>query len=77
MFVFLNAEDRGIVVNIDGTPVGYAVDAEELAEIFRANGITTDSDIFCSSSIDFAAEEGFDSDSDAHNMIDKALGITV
>lgn len=75
MFVFLNAEDRGIVVSIDQQVVGRAVNAMELAELFAVNNITTENDIFCSSSIDFAAEEGFDGDSDAHNMIDEALGI--
>jgi hypothetical protein len=72
MFVFLNAENKSIVVSIDQTPVGRADNAAELAEIFTLNNITTETDIFCSSSIDFAAEAGFDSDSDAHNMIDKA-----
>ena len=76
MFVFLNADNRGIVVSIDQKVVGRAVNAMELAEIFAVNNITTENDIFCSSSIDFAAEEGFDGDSDAHNMIDEALGIS-
>ncbi len=75
MFVFLNADNKGIVVSIDQKVVGRAVNYEELTEIFAANNVTTENEIFCSSSIDFAAEEGFESDSDAHNMIDKALGI--
>ena len=75
MFVFLNAENRSIVVSIDKVPVGRAVNAAELSEIFAVNNVTTETNIFFSSSIDFAAEEGFAGDSDAHNMIDEALGI--
>jgi hypothetical protein len=75
MFVFLNAEAKNIVVSIDQQVVGRAENYQKLAEIFLANKIDQESDIFCSSSIDFAAEEGFDSDSDAHNMIDQALDV--
>jgi hypothetical protein len=75
MFVFLNAEGGKIVVSIDKHPVGQAFNADELAAIFTAHKITTESDIFCSSSIDFAAEGGFDSDRDAHAIIDQALEI--
>ena len=75
MFVFLNAEAKSIVVNIDQQVVGRADNYQQLAAIFLMNKIDQESDIFCSSSIDFAAEEGFDSDSDAHNMIDQALDV--
>lgn len=73
MFVFLTAEEGSIVVSIDHQPVGCADTAEELADIFTANNITIDSDIYCSSSIDFASEEGFDSDDDAHAIINAAI----
>jgi hypothetical protein len=73
MFVFLNAEDGSIVVSINKEPVACAFTAQELADIFTANNVSANSDIYCSSSIDFASEEGFDSDDDAHAIINEAL----
>ena len=73
MFVFLNAEDGSIVVSIDQQPVDCAFTARELADIFTANNVSADSDIYFSSSVDFASEEGFDSDDDAHAIINEAL----
>jgi hypothetical protein len=72
-FVFLNAEGGSIVVSINKTPVDCAFTAKELAKIFTANNVTADADIYCSSSIDFASEEGFANDEAAHKMINKAL----
>jgi hypothetical protein len=73
MFVFLNAEGGSIVVSINKQPVACAFTAKELAEVFTANKVTADSDIYCSSSIDFASEEGFANDEAAHKIINKAL----
>jgi hypothetical protein len=72
-FVFLNAEYGSIVVSINKEPVACAFTAKELAEVFKANKVTADSDIYCSSSVDFASEEGFKNDEAAHKMINKAL----
>jgi hypothetical protein len=72
-FVFLNAEGGSIVVSINKTPVDCAFTAKELAKIFTANKVKASDDIYCSSSIDFASEEGFANDEAAHKMINKAL----
>jgi sulfur relay (sulfurtransferase) complex TusBCD TusD component (DsrE family) len=77
MFLFLTAKDRGIEVNVDKQFVGRAENALQLATLFFMNGVDQETDIFFSSTVDFAAEEGFDGDSDAHNMIDEALEIVV
>jgi hypothetical protein len=73
MFVFLTAEDGGIVVSVNKNVVGCAFSAEELAEVFTANNVTADADIYFSSSVDFASEEGFATDDDAHAIINEAL----
>ena len=72
-FVFLSAEDCSIVVSINKEPVACAFTAKELAEVFTANKVTLADSIYCSSSIDFASEEGFKNDEAAHKMINKAL----
>ena len=73
-FVFLNADDAAIVVTVNNTVVGFAHTADALVEVFLQNNVNVLTDtIMCSSSIDFAAEEGFATDSCAHNIIDAAL----
>lgn len=73
-YVFLNAEDCAIVVSVNNSVVGFAYNAKQLVELFIQHNINvlTD-DIYCSSSLDFATEEGFATDSCAHNIIDAAL----
>ena len=74
LFIFLNAVNGQVQVKISDEYVGSAKTAEELATIFTEHkvDIATD-DIFSSSSIDFASEEGFDSDEDAHSLIQGAF----
>ena len=73
-YVFLAAEDAAIVVKVNNAVVGYAYNAAELAALFTANNVNVLVDtIMCSSSIDFAQEEGFATDDCAHNIIDAAL----
>jgi hypothetical protein len=72
MFTFLNACDGEIVVTVDNEKVGSANTAEGLAEIFTEYGCTA-GDIYHSSDVDFASEEGFDTDDCAHNIINSAL----
>ena len=74
-FVFLNAEDGSIVVSIDKNVVACAFSAEELAEVFKIYNVTEADSIYFSSSVDFASEEGFDTDEDAHAIIDGALAL--
>jgi hypothetical protein len=73
-YVFLNATDAAIVVTVNDTVVGAAYTAAQLAALFTANNVNVRTDtIMCSSSVDFAQEEGFDTDSCAHNIIEAAL----
>ena len=72
--VFLNADDAAIVVTVNNTVVGFAHTADALVELFLQNNINTSTDtIMCSSSIDFASEEGFATDDCANALIDAAL----
>jgi hypothetical protein len=73
--VFLNAADAAIVVTVNDTVVATDVQtADALVEVFLQNNINVLQDtIMCSSSIDFAEEEGFASDASAHNIIDEAF----
>lgn len=74
-YVFLNAENACIVVTVNKTVVATDVDtADALVEVFLQNNVNVLTDtIMCSSSIDFAEEEGFATDSCAHNIIEEAL----
>ena len=73
--VFLNAANAAIVVTVNNKVVATDVQsADALVEVFLQNNVNVLTDtIMCSSSIDFAAEEGFASDASAHNIIDEAL----
>ena len=73
--VFLNAENAAIVVTVNNKVVAIDVQtADALVEVFLQHNINVLTDvIMCSSSIDFAEEEGFATDSCAHNIIDAAL----
>ena len=73
--VFLNAANAAIVVTVNNKVVATDIQtADALVEVFLQNNVNVLTDtIMCSSSIDFAAEEGFASDASAHNIIDEAL----
>jgi hypothetical protein len=74
-YVFLNAADAALQVYVNNVCVAADVQtADALVEVFLQNNINVLTDtIMCSSSIDFAEEEGFASDASAHNIIDAAL----
>jgi len=74
-YVFLAAADAAIVVHVNNVVVATDVQtADALAEVFLQNNVNVSTDtIMCSSSIDFAEEEGFATDSCAHNIIEEAL----
>ena len=74
-YVFLAAADAAIVVTVNNTVVATDVQtADALVEVFLTHNVNVLQDtIMCSSSIDFAEEEGFASDASAHNIIDAAL----
>ena len=73
--VFLNAQNAAIVVTVNNVIVATDVQTSDaLVQVFLTHNIDVLNDvIMCSSSIDFAEEEGFDSDSAAHNIIDEAF----
>ena len=74
-YVFLNAADAALQVYVNNVCVAADVQtADALVEVFLQNNVNVLTDtIMCSSSIDFAEEEGFATDSCAHNIIDAAL----
>ena len=73
-YVFLNAADAAIVVTVNDTVVDAVYTADALVEVFLQHNINVLTDtIMCSSSIDFAQEEGFDTDDCAINIIDEAF----
>jgi len=73
--VFLNACNAAIEVYVNNTLVANDVQtADALVEVFLTHNINVSTDtIMCSSSIDFAEEEGFATDACAHNIIDEAF----
>jgi len=74
--VFLNAADAAIVVTVNNVQVAAVYTADALIKVFLQHNINVNIDtIMCSSSIDFAEEEGFDTDSCAHNIIDEAFEV--
>ena len=72
--VFLNACNAAIVVTVNNVQVAAVYTAAQLAAVFKQHNINVLTDtIMCSSSIDFAEEEGFATDACAHNIIDEAF----
>ena len=74
-YVFLNAENACIVVTVNNVCVAADVQtADALVQVFLTHNVNVLTDtIMCSSSIDFAEEEGFATDNCAHNIIEEAL----
>ena len=74
-YVFLNANNAALQVYVNNVCVANDVQtADALVEVFLQHNINVLVDtIMHSSSIDFASEEGFATDSCAHNIIDAAL----
>jgi len=73
--VFLNACNAAIVVTVNNTVVAADVQtADALVEVFLQHNVNVLTDvIMCSSSIDFAEEEGFATDACAYNIIEEAF----
>ena len=71
--VVFNADDGGIAVSVGGNPVGHAYTPELLAELLGSVGVDANTEMFYGSGVDFASEEGFDTDDGAHDFIDTAL----
>jgi len=75
MFVYFNAEDAQVKLSINSNVVGYADNAQQLASMLRANNVTQDNEMYFSSSVDFASEEGFANDNAAHEIIESAVAL--
>jgi len=73
MFVYFNAEDAPVKLSIDSKVIGYADNAQQLANLLSANNVTANNEMYFSSSVDFASEEGFATDSAAHAIIEDAI----
>jgi acyl-CoA thioesterase len=72
-FVFFGAKDGQVTVSINQVLVGLASDSEQLVDILQENGVTLADEMFQSSSVDFAAQEGFADDNGAYDIIEPAL----
>lgn len=72
-FVFFNADNATVRVSIDYDVAGAASNARDLAALLRANNVTLADRLMHSSDVDFASEEGFATDDDAHAIIDEAI----
>jgi len=72
-FVFFNAVEAQVQLTVDDVVVGAAGTVDGLVEVLlRANVAATDRFYF-SSDMDFASEEGFATDSAAHELLEAAL----
>ena len=75
MFVYFNAENAQVKLSIDSAVIGYAYNAQQLANMLRANNVTQNNEMYFSSSVDFASEEGFANDNAAHEIIESAVAL--
>ena len=72
--VFFNAINKRIHVKLNGNAFGAYVDAASIAQRLKRKGVRLHNTTFLhSSDVDFASEEGFATDSAAHDIIDEAL----
>ena len=72
-FVYFTAKGGSIDVSIDQNYIGSASTASQMQALLEDNNVTLLNTLMHSSSIDFATEEGFATDSCAHDIIDAAL----
>ena len=72
--VFFNAVNATVKTQLNNKVIGYSATAEELRALLEGNALTaTNATYLHSSDVDFASEEGFATDSCAHDIIDAAL----
>jgi len=75
-FVFFGADAGQISVEVDKRWAGTASTAQELARLLSRYDVDVNTaTMYFSSSVDFASEEGFATDSCAHALIDSALDL--
>jgi len=73
--VIFDANNNGILVNIDGEDVGLALQNYELVDLLIDGGVKKGDKFYNSSSMDFATEHGFAGDNYAHEMVEYALQV--
>ena len=74
--VFFNATDATVKTQLNNKVIGYSATAEELRALLEVYAVTTRNTTFLhSSDVDFASEEGFATDDDAHAIIEDALAL--
>lgn len=71
--VFMDADNGGITVHMNDKKIGHADTPDELAEILKSLDVDDETALVGSSSIDFASEHGFESDSAALEFINQAV----
>jgi len=74
-FVYLAATEGKIEVSVEQEFVGSSNTPVGLAQIFQKNQINGSDDIYFSSTIDFAEEEGFESREQAIELIQEAVNL--
>ena len=72
---FLNAKDGTVEVTMDNNDIHVFTSSQEMAEFIQDNGMDVLECVYASSSMDFASEYGFQTDSGAWEMVEQALEI--
>ena len=72
-YIFFNARDAQVQVYNKNAFLGTASNSFSLARLLLKHNVTSTDTLMCSSSIDFASEEGFATDASAHALIEEAL----
>ena len=72
-FVFFNAVDAQVQLTVEDAVVGAADSVDALVELLLRADVRATDRIMFSSDMDFASEEGFVTDSAAHELLEAAL----
>jgi len=72
-FVYFNAEDGKVKMQVDNRVVVHSADPKDIAQAMAKHGVSNQDRMAHSSDVDFADEEGFANSGDAHEIIDQAL----
>jgi hypothetical protein len=72
-FVFFDAVDGKVALQINGDLVGSVSNSGELITLLKQSKVSNEDVIYHSSSVDFATEYGFSDDNGAYRIIEPAL----
>lgn len=72
-FVYFNAEDGKVKMQVDNRVVAHSADPKDIAQAMADHGVSNQDRMAHSSDVDFADEEGFANSGDAHEIINQAL----